>query len=276
MQTLQTPVSWPKNGAVLLIGTIQGSSARENSVGMDSERPNDALTLALTTARKLLCEHSSRSAPLFDTQAHPDFRLIKPETEENKTQPRIKIDQIRDLIHWAEGKPQIADKKIAVIAPAHLLNIQAANALLKTLEEASTDALFILVTPNPSFLPATIRSRCFFIRLKTPYKTAAPKELELVAALKKDLQALKTDKTDPVMVAEQWIKQDPKQVLDCLYIIFYNQYTDPVLMQNKQLLKDKQRWIFLDKIIQAKKSLEEPNVPNLQLLMESLLIQYIN
>ena len=50
--------------------------------------------------------------------------------------------------------------KVAIVADAHRLNVAAANALLKTLEEPPPDSLIILLTSRPSSLLSTVRSRC--------------------------------------------------------------------------------------------------------------------
>ena len=139
-------IKWPTSGTILLVGANESTLQRANE-----------------HARGLLCENGTRSRALFDANSHPDFRYIAPEEGSH----RIKIDQIRELMLWANGKPQISSIQVAILSPAHTLNLQAANALLKTLEEPSLSTLFILVTDKPSFLPATIRSRCYWIRLKT-------------------------------------------------------------------------------------------------------------
>lgn len=228
---------WPSIGALLLVGEQE---------------------LALQYARKLLCENSDRSGALFDSKTHTDFRLIQPEPKSQW----IKVDQIRELIEWVSGKPQIASKKIAIISPAHALNIQAANALLKTLEESSPEALFILVTDRPSFIPATIRSRCYWIRCPI-----APAALSLKTQIMADLQALKTKKADPIFIGGQWIKEDPKEILDGLVFVLQEQAKNTIP-------RYKQWWAFVDKVFDAKRILAAPNQPNIQLLMESLLIEY--
>ena len=57
---------------------------------------------------------------------------------------------------------------MVLIEPAHALNRNAANALLKTLEEPRRDAHLVLVTGSPSLLPATVRSRCLRLSLPIP------------------------------------------------------------------------------------------------------------
>jgi DNA polymerase-3 subunit delta' len=70
------------------------------------------------------------------------------------------IDQIRDLMGEIHLKPNEAEYKVAVIAGADRLNLQAANAFLKTLEEPPPKSVIILLTIGPQQLLDTILSRC--------------------------------------------------------------------------------------------------------------------
>ena len=86
--------------------------------------------------------------------AHPDLHWVAPEGSV------IKVDDIRALAGFAVGTRQIAASKVAVIEAADTMNLNAANALLKTLEEPPADTYLLLTTSRPSRLPATIVSRC--------------------------------------------------------------------------------------------------------------------
>jgi DNA polymerase III subunit delta' len=88
---------------------------------------------------------------------HPDVKMIT--REENKTV--ITIDQVRSqVIDEANYRPFEGKFRIFIIDDAHLLNEQAQNALLKTLEEPGETVIIILVTSRPSELLPTIISRC--------------------------------------------------------------------------------------------------------------------
>jgi len=111
---------------------------------------------------------------------HPDFRFVHRVHNEKtgKLQRDITVEQIRDLISWAAGSAQAATNvKIAIIDGAERLNDEAANALLKTLEEPSGRAHFFLIAADEEILPATIRSRCELIR----FTNASSKEMETLA-----------------------------------------------------------------------------------------------
>lgn len=99
---------------------------------------------------------SCRGCQLLDAGTHPDFQAVQPE-EEGK---EITIGQIRDLLTWQTLTPQYGRARIVIIEPADRMNANAANALLKTLEEPGRDALLLLVSARPAALLPTIRSRC--------------------------------------------------------------------------------------------------------------------
>lgn len=95
---------------------------------------------------------------------HPDIIKIEPE-EGSKN---IKIDQIRRLSEFVLRSSHSGGAKIAIIGQAHLLNSNAANALLKTLEEPNDNTHLLLISDHPGRLVATIRSRCQKLAFPTP------------------------------------------------------------------------------------------------------------
>jgi DNA polymerase-3 subunit delta' len=151
-------------------------------------------TLALSIARGLLCEKGpgepcgacshcrriargieslpdlrSEAADATDEPArlnlrlHPDVVLVEPWRTATRTE--IKIAQVRDLVGEAMGLPFEARARVFVVDEAHAMNEQAANALLKSLEEPPATSHLILVTGAPQSLLPTIRSRCQVLRL---------------------------------------------------------------------------------------------------------------
>ena len=83
-------------------------------------------------------------------------------------QRRIEIGQVRDLAHRLSTSAHYGGPRIAVLAPADRMRYEAANALLKLLEEPGDGVLFLLVADSPGRLPATIRSRCQWLRCVAP------------------------------------------------------------------------------------------------------------
>jgi len=95
---------------------------------------------------------------------HPDLAVLEPE-EPGKA---IKIDQVRALAAELGMTSHAGRHKVAVIAPADAMNVNASNSLLKTLEEPTANTLLILLTASPGRLPATIRSRCQHLPVRLP------------------------------------------------------------------------------------------------------------
>jgi DNA polymerase-3 subunit delta' len=96
--------------------------------------------------------------------SHPDLLVV--ETEEDSRV--IKIDQVRRLIDFALKTPLIASHKLILLGPAEAMNANAANALLKCLEEPSAATLILLYSHQPTTLPATVRSRCQALAMPPP------------------------------------------------------------------------------------------------------------
>lgn len=101
---------------------------------------------------------------LFKAKTYPDFTHIAPEEPE----AAIGVDDIRLLIERLSLTRHFDKHKIALIESAHQMNANAANALLKTLEEPPEHTLIILVSDKPQKLPATVRSRCQSVLINAP------------------------------------------------------------------------------------------------------------
>lgn len=127
---------------------------------------------------------SCRSCSLLQTGAHPDGHVVTFEQHPKKDELRteIVIDQVRRLTESLQLTNTISRRKAALIFPAEAMNSSAANALLKTLEEPPGDATLLLVSHQPSRLPATIRSRCQALHVRLPERQAALAWLQQAAA----------------------------------------------------------------------------------------------
>jgi DNA polymerase III subunit delta' len=121
-------------------------------------------TCALMLAKALNCTNAQpgdfcnecSSCRKIEAGTHPDVTTIT--VEEEATQ--IKIAQIRQFLAHLELHPLEGRNKIFIIDPANLLSAEAANALLKGLEEPPENSFLILVTVNVHELLLTVRSRC--------------------------------------------------------------------------------------------------------------------
>ncbi|MDB6062122.1 MAG: polymerase subunit delta [Verrucomicrobiaceae bacterium] len=120
----------------------------------------------------LLCQSPShgfacgecKACALLSAQTHPDFLWLAPE-ESGKA---VKIDQVRQLVETMAQTAQQGGIKVVVVEPAEAMNRNSANALLKTLEEPTGNALLMLVTDAPGRLLPTIRSRCQRLEFPVP------------------------------------------------------------------------------------------------------------
>jgi DNA polymerase-3 subunit delta' len=98
------------------------------------------------------CRHCTRAR----AGTHPDLNVVVREEDRRD----IRIEQVRALVRWFMLRPMMAARKVAIIDGAHLLNEQAQNALLKTLEEPPGASIVLLVATRTSQLLPTVRSRC--------------------------------------------------------------------------------------------------------------------
>jgi DNA polymerase-3 subunit delta' len=101
--------------------------------------------------------------------SHPDYRKLLPEG----ANAAIKVDPVRALVEWLQLTASQGSYRVALLEQADTLNRNAANSLLKTLEEPADHAVLILSATRTGALPATIRSRCQKVTLKMTDQAAA-------------------------------------------------------------------------------------------------------
>lgn len=147
------------------------------------------LDFALNLAQSLLCEKpqpdgmpcdACPSCHWFSQETHPDFRLLQPdalaeaeegderETGKKKPSRQISVDQVRALADFANLSAHQGGHRVVLIHPAEAMNLSAANALLKTLEEPGGQMILILVSHKPQQLLPTILSRCVELAMPMP------------------------------------------------------------------------------------------------------------
>lgn len=140
------------------------------------------------------CKHCK----LVAANTYPDLiRISEPEDSS-----AIAIDDIRELIAKLSLTRHFDAYKVAVIERAELMNTNAANALLKTLEEPPENTILILVTSSPMSLPATIRSRAHSLTLPTPTESEALNWLNEIAGQSEWEQLLKVSQGAPLKALE--------------------------------------------------------------------------
>ncbi len=184
-----------------------------------------------------------KSCLLYQAGNHPELTRIEPE-DRGKS---IKIDQIRALAGFVSLKSHYGHFKIAILDPAEAMNRNAANSLLKTLEEPPLGTLLMLVSHRPMSLPVTVRSRCQSVNFNIPPGTVTQAWLAAQTTQKtpslppvlmladeapltvlerlesglythyqgilNDLQSLITNGSDPIEVAHHWSKIGAEEVL---------------------------------------------------------------
>ncbi len=209
---------------------------------------------AVQLAQTLLCERpreakacgDCHACHLFRAGTHPDLSGIGLADDARS----ITVDQIRALGDFLSLRPHTAMRKVVIISPAEAMNLNAANSLLKLLEEPPLGSMLLLVTSHPARLPATIRSRCARLLFRQPaaavglaWLRARPDSggnpawlldfaggspllaeslgredfLQVRAQLLEDLAALAQSREHPVACAIRWKGMGTARVLGWLY-----------------------------------------------------------
>jgi len=178
----------------------------------------------------------------LDIPEHADLRWISPPEDKQA----IGIEQIRQLVSDLSLTSYEGTGKVAVLDPANAMTVNAANSLLKTLEEPPGDALLILIADRIGRLPATVFSRCQRIDFAPPGEgtalawldqlhpggawaealrvaggapiaaIAALEALDTSAQMARDFNALGQGSASPIEVAARWAKLEPGFVLNWL------------------------------------------------------------
>jgi DNA polymerase-3 subunit delta' len=187
------------------------------------------------------CGHCSNCRLLL-VNNHPDLLEIVP--EENITV--IKVEQIRQMMHGLNQTAQRAGYQIAILCPAESMNKEAANALLKTLEEPNGPVILLLISHQAGRLPATILSRCQHIAFTAGdlTQTAAWLDLQLKAEnIALDVNLLLKSANYAPLQALQLAKQDYLTLRDRLltYLIaLFCRKNNPIHTANAFLKEDLQ------------------------------------
>ena len=186
---------------------------------LEPERSNHALLfsgdaglgkqdIGFALAHFVLTDNHSQSESLFNAGSHPDLHVLMPESaieddllgsfakrylEEHsgkKPKQTITVDQIRKLSQRLSTHPHIGSHRVVLIFCAHTMNRNAANALLKSLEEPPANTLFVIVSDEVSKLAKTIRSRCSMVNFKAPDYQSAEAWLSMQSGIPKDQVAV--------------------------------------------------------------------------------------
>src|SRR3990167_4374269 len=178
--------------------------------------------MVIEIARWLLCEsHNTeptcrcRACEQFAAKTYPDFICIAPE-EKNHS---VKINQIRMLSDQLTRSAYYGGYRIVIIAPADAMPMNAANGLLKTLEEPPEKTIIFLIDDQKHPLLKTIVSRCqvFTFNQNDAIKN---QDKQLQGELLRYLEKIILFEKNLVLSAAPWAKRNLSELLDSLLLIF--------------------------------------------------------
>jgi DNA polymerase-3 subunit delta' len=244
------------------------------------------------------------SCQLLKTGAHPDHIEIL--VEESSSQ--IKIDQIRELKEKQNLTPTVSNYKTVLISPAEIMNISAANSLLKLLEEPQANTVIILLSHQSDRLPITITSRCQNLLVRAPESSRAlawlqqkyphvdeqtlTKILAMVGGaplaaeawldldsdvldqVKQDFISVLRGQANPVAIAAVWQQHDLLMIFRYLRSYVAQQITQRLSGDESQKNPEKMRiwWQIDDCILHIMKLLSSQNNFNKTLLIEEFIV----
>lgn len=167
----------------IMLGKVSHAYIFEGEAGCGKKELADALAITLQ------CEKGAKDACMECpsckqalTRNHPDIIFLhheKPNT--------ISVGDIREQINQdIYVKPYNGNRKIYIIEDAQKMNIQAQNALLKTIEEPPAYVVIILLTTNEEALLPTIRSRCISLKMKPVKSTQIEEYLQVMLSVPKE------------------------------------------------------------------------------------------
>lgn len=244
----------------------------------------------------------------------PDLYWVRPLHDEktDKRKKIIGIDQVRELVAELSLTSHQGGCKVAIIEPANLMTVAAANSLLKTLEEPPGEALLLLVADRLGNLPPTIVSRCQRLNIPTPPEHVslewldrlqpatnwpaalhmagnaplaaieARGRLDLTDTMARDFAQLAEGRVSPLEVAARWCRQDPdfvlgwlgRQVQQCVHRVTRSGAQFDTCPAETVLNRIDRRNLFcyLDAINRVRS--QPAGSYNVQLTLESLLIDW--
>lgn len=249
---------------------------------------SEKLSVAQDFCKWLLCTSESKQAiacgeckscNLFVAQVHPDFCLITPQPDKTS----ILMEDVRVLPDFIVGQPQFSANKVVLLYPAESMHKQAANSLLKNLEEPSGETIFFLIAQHADLLLKTIVSRCQVLNFNAAAITSDNTAAAQMVADLKDLWLSKS--TTSVQVVEKWLKQWPNETLYWFDVVLMDlirfKYTQDVTLLKyadsqqsalDSVMPEHKLWQLLDKLRQAQNWLGNSHKPNMQLLLEDMLL----
>jgi len=169
----------------------------------------------------------------------------------------IRIDTIREIINFVSYKYDEVNKRFIIIPNADMMNMEAQNSLLKTLEEPPEDVFFILLTSKPNQLLETIKSRCRIFYFGTLGKEDIARILEEYFGINKNRSMILASFSDgSISEAEKLLKKDiddfKQKCVNFLRNVFVSKYYSAykILNFNFGSQQEKEDFKFFLKILQ--------------------------
>lgn len=162
---------WQRLGAQWRAGRCPHALLLSGAPGLGKRRFAEAfaaLALCEQPRHGLACG-DCRGCRLWQAGSHPDFLRVQPE----KPGGPLKVEQVRQLGSFVGRTSGREGARVVWLAPAEAMNVNAANALLKNLEEPAPSVVFLLVSDAPAGLLPTIRSRCQTVPFPAPARDVA-------------------------------------------------------------------------------------------------------
>lgn len=277
------------------------------------------LRFAKALAYGLLCDKPEMGAACGECKqcrlnetSHPDLKIIEPE-EGGK---QIKVDQVRVVVNFIAQTSHAGGFKICILSPAEAMNNNAANAVLKSLEEPTDKSLLILVSDSPGTLMPTIRSRCqqiFFpvpgLQEVLPWLTSATANeglakqllfeadgqpltalqylndgsLQKQLEMEKEFLAALSGKLQPLTLAERWKDHSLQEIL-----VWLQRKLTMLIKASQAQGELPQQWgevaskpvasffVLLDQVAELSLKVKRGANPNRQLVVEALLLDCCN
>jgi DNA polymerase III subunit delta' len=204
--------------------------------------------VALALAQALTCEASPRacgqcgSCRRAEALHSEKMRLVAPEGAS------IKVDQVRDILHFL-SLSHVGENRVIIFDDAHLMNPQAANSLLKSLEEPYPGVYYILLGPETNLFLPTIRSRCQVFRF-SPLQESDLRALRpglapwIYSAARGQIETLETlSSVEGVALREQGF-QLLEQFVDGENFLL-NEEWRRILKDREMALRVIQKWLFV-------------------------------
>jgi len=306
--SINTPLPWQQQ-SWLLLQQLMADKRLPHAVLFTGMPGTGKQQFAYAFARLLLCQQPvdglncghCHGCELSRVGNHGDLKVIQPEPKSRV----IKVDQVRALVAFANQRANFGERKVVLLTPAESLNINAANALLKCLEEPSENTYMLLLSHRPNRLPATVRSRCQLYKLPVPDaeqslnyvlgvtgdRPQSEQLLELangqpvtaadlyvgdggaegVLATQSLLQQVRSGQADPLGAAQELKELSTEQLLSAL-IIALQQHIRALPPLSLAGTHCRQAFDLLDETTELQRALEAGANPNAQLSADRLLI----